>query len=53
MFSDTDHLGGKMTKSAIAVPGFNEGQVRTVNIEGSLKSKVKLLVLHVLKRQFQ
>jgi hypothetical protein len=26
-----------MTKSAIAVPGFNEGHVRTVNTDGSYK----------------
>ena len=51
MFSATDQRGGKMTKSATAVPciimsfsrkfiqilltGFEEGQVSTVKIEGS------------------
>ena len=39
MFSDTDHLGGNMTKSATAVPGFNEGHVKTVNIYGSFFTK--------------
>jgi len=29
-----------MTKSAMAVPGFREGQVRTVKILGSMWSKL-------------
>ncbi len=37
----TDHLGGKMTKSATAVPGFAEGQVNTVKMLGSMWSKLK------------
>ena len=28
-----------MTKSAIAVPGFNDGQVNTVKIDGSFKGE--------------
>ena len=35
MSSCTSHLGGKMTKSATATPGLVEGQVNTVNIDGS------------------
>lgn len=35
MCSETDHLGGNITKSAIAVPGLEEGQVKTVNMDGS------------------
>jgi len=31
----THHRGGKMTKSATAIPGFELGQVSTVKIEGS------------------
>lgn len=30
-----------MTKSAIAVPGFVDGHVRTVKIEGSLKKNIQ------------
>ena len=29
-----------MTKSAMATPGFVEGQVKTVNIEGSCEKKL-------------
>jgi hypothetical protein len=32
----TDQRGGKMTKSATAVPGFREGQVSTVKMLGSM-----------------
>lgn len=39
MFSWTDHLGGKMTKSAMATPGFVDGQVSTVKMEGSWNTK--------------
>ena len=39
MFSATPHLGGNMTKSAIAVPALTDWHVRTVNIEGSCKIK--------------
>ena len=39
MCSETDHLGGKMTKSAMATPGRADGQVRTVNIDGSCNCK--------------
>ena len=39
MFSETDHLGGKMTKSNTATPGLAEGQVRTVKMLGSCKAK--------------
>ena len=35
MLSATLHLGGNITKSAIAVPGLKLGHVRTVNTEGS------------------
>ena len=35
MSSATSQRGGKMTKSATAVPGRSEGAERTVNIEGS------------------
>lgn len=35
MCSCTDHRGGKITKSAIAVPFFSDWHVRTVKIEGS------------------
>ena len=37
----TDQRGGKMTKSAMAVPGLSEGQVSTVKILGSMWSKLK------------
>ncbi len=37
--SPTNHLGGKMTKSAIAVPWTGDGAERTVKIEGSGWSK--------------
>ena len=37
MFSDTDHLGGKMTKSRMATPGLLEGHVSTVKMLGSCK----------------
>ena len=37
MCSATLHLGGNITKSAIATPGFWLGHVNTVNIEGSWK----------------
>ena len=39
MCSETDHLGGKMTKSAMATPGRADEQVRTVNIDGSCNCK--------------
>lgn len=39
MCSWTDQRGGNITKSAIAVPSFADGQVKTVNIEGSYNSK--------------
>ena len=39
MFSATLHLGGNITKSAMATPGFKLGQVSTVNIEGSYRIK--------------
>ena len=35
MCSATLHLGGNITKSAIATPGFWLGHVKTVKIEGS------------------
>ena len=35
MSSATDQRGGKMTKSAMAVPGLEDGHVRTVKMEGS------------------
>ena len=35
MPSWTSHLGGKITKSATAVPGTDEGAESTVKIEGS------------------
>lgn len=35
MLSATPHLGGKMTKSAMATPGFVDLAVSTVNIDGS------------------
>jgi hypothetical protein len=35
VFSATDHLGGNITKSAIATPVLTEGAVKTVNIDGS------------------
>ena len=35
MFSATSQRGGKMTKSAVAVPVVGEGAVRTVKMEGS------------------
>jgi hypothetical protein len=38
--SCTDHRGGKITKSAIAVPGFNDGHVSTVKIDGSYRKQV-------------
>jgi hypothetical protein len=37
----TDQRGGKMTKSATAVPGFREGQVSTVKMLGSMWSKLR------------
>ena len=37
MFSATDHLGGKMTKSRMATPGLVEGHVSTVKMLGSCK----------------
>ena len=37
MFSATLHLGGNITKSAIATPGFKLGQVNIVNIDWSYK----------------
>ena len=36
MFSATDHLGGNITKSSAATPGFVVGHVSTVNMQGSL-----------------
>jgi hypothetical protein len=39
----TTHLGGKMTKSATAVPGMGEGAVSTVKIDGSGWSKLTAL----------
>jgi hypothetical protein len=36
--SATVHLGGNITKSAIATPGSLDWQVNTVNIEGSFES---------------
>ena len=35
MLSATPQRGGKMTKSAMATPGFTDGAVRTVKIDGS------------------
>ena len=39
MLLATPHLGGNMTKSAMAVPAFTDWQVSTVNIDGSWKKK--------------
>lgn len=39
MCSATDQRGGKITKSAIAVPGFMLGAVSTVKMDGSCKIK--------------
>lgn len=35
----TAHLGGKITKSAIAVPGKADFDVSTVNMDGSFSNK--------------
>lgn len=35
MYSCTDHRGGKITKSAAAVPGLLVGHVNTVKMDGS------------------
>src|SRR5690606_13979794 len=45
--SPTIQRGGKITKSALAVPGVSDGEVRTVKIDGSGWSK--LTVPMVLK----
>ncbi len=50
----TDQRGGKMTKSAMAVPGFREGQVSTVKMLGSMWSKLKIKtkqLLHIVLQQ--
>jgi hypothetical protein len=39
--SATAQRGGNTTKSATAVPGFKDGHVRTVNIDGSFPECVK------------
>ena len=39
MPSATSQRGGKMTKSAMAVPGWSDWAVRTVKMEGSGWSK--------------
>ena len=41
-----------MTKSAMAVPGFDEGQVSTVKMEGSQWSKLTLLMTQNLERSY-
>ena len=43
MCSETLHLGGKMTKSAIATPGFVLWHVRTVKIDGSCSMNDRIL----------
>ena len=46
--SATIQRGGKITKSALAVPGVSLGEVSTVKIDGSGWSKLTVLI--VLKR---
>src|SRR3954454_20397043 len=46
--SATIHLGGKITKSALALPGTSLGEVRTVKIDGSGWSKLTVPI--ALKR---
>ena len=41
-----------MTKSAMAVPGLEEGQVSTVKMEGSQWSKLTLLTTQNLARSY-
>ena len=41
-----------MTKSAMAVPGFSEGQVSTVKMEGSAWSKLTEFMVQKLARSY-
>lgn len=43
MFSQTDQRGGKITKSAIDVPGCSEQQFKTENMHGSLKKQKRTI----------
>lgn len=52
MCSCTDHLGGKITKSAMAVPFLSDWQVRTVKIEGSLNSETSIFIRLQLKKTY-
>src|SRR3990167_1519025 len=42
--SATIQRGGKMTKSQLATPGWPEGEVSTVKIDGSAWSKLTVLI---------
>ena len=48
MFSATAHLGGKMTKSAIATPGTVDCAVSTVKMDGSYRSKIAMKCVKII-----
>jgi hypothetical protein len=50
--SCTSQRGGKITKSAMAVPGWSEGPVRTVKMEGSGWSKDVLPITEKRPRSY-